>query len=95
MTEEAPRYILDRMVKATVSLFFTLVTAYTEISTVLAILWSNIVTFATLRIKAVLGAHVVSPVVIATASSFADVFVNTNPSTVSTFFDVDGTTFVS
>jgi len=51
MTEEAPRYILDRMVKATVSLFFTLVTAYTEISTVLAILWSNIVTFATCEMK--------------------------------------------
>ena len=49
----------------------------------------------TLRMKAVLGAHVVSSVVIATASSFADVFGNTNPSAVGTFFDVDGTTFVS
>jgi len=49
----------------------------------------------TLWIKAVLGAHVVSSVVIATASSFADVFGNTNPSAVATFFDVDGTTIVS
>ena len=49
----------------------------------------------TLGIKAVLGAHVISSVVIAAASTFADFFGYTNPSTVSTFFDVDGTTFVS
>lgn len=95
MTKEAPRYILDCMIKATVPVFFTLVTTYTEISTVLAVLWSNIVTFAILRMKAVFGKLVISTVVIAAASSFADFFGNANPSTVSTFFDVDGTTFVS
>ena len=49
----------------------------------------------TLRMKAVLGTHVISTVVIAAASSFADFFGNANPSTVCTFIDVDGTTFVS
>ena len=46
MTKEAPRYILDCMVKATVPVFFTLLAAYTEISTVLAVLWSNVMAFA-------------------------------------------------
>lgn len=44
--------------------------------------------------KAVFGTLVISTVVIAAASSFADFFGNANPSTVSTFFDVDGATFV-
>ena len=54
MTKEAPRYILDCMVKATVPVFFTLVTAYTEISTVLAVLWSNIVAFAIYKRKIII-----------------------------------------
>ena len=49
----------------------------------------------TCRMKAVFRAYVISMVVIATASTFADFFGNTNPSTVSTFLDVDGTTFVA
>lgn len=54
MTKEAPRYILDCMIKATVPVFFTLVTTYTEISTVLAVLWSNIVTFAICKRKIII-----------------------------------------
>lgn len=44
--------------------------------------------------KAVFGTLVISTVVIAAASCFADFFGNANPSTVGTFFDVDGATFV-